>query len=95
MTLGEFLESFSSNNLIRLHYRFDGGYRSVLEDFNKVSMDWEINKNKGPYAIYKDNKVIKLVSILCDGHYPEAINIVIEEIPTDIMRDNKLSKLGL
>jgi len=97
MTLGEFLEKFSSNNLIRLHYICDvsGGYKTVLEEFNKVSMDWEVNKNKGPYAIYKDNKVIKLVSILCDGHYPEAINIVIEEIPTDIMRNNKLEKFGL
>ena len=66
MTLGEFLEKFSSNNLIRLHYICDvsGGYKTVLEEFNKVSMDWEVNKNKGPYKNYKDNEVIKLASIL-------------------------------
>jgi hypothetical protein len=93
MKLGEFIENFSHNNLIRLLYKFKGGHISVLENFDEVSMDHEVNDYKGPYARYKDHKVLGLASILCDGRYPEAINIVIEEIPLDEMRNNQLTKL--
>lgn len=94
MKLGEFIDKFSHNNLIRLHYKNKGGYICVLDDFDKVSMDWEVNTNKGRYARYKDHKVLGLASI-CGGSYPEAINIVIEEIPTDEWRDIRLEELGI
>ena len=42
MKLGEFIENFSHNNLIRLHYKIPGGNTCVLDDFDEVSMDWEI-----------------------------------------------------
>jgi hypothetical protein len=95
MNLGEFINNFSHNNLIRLHYRCKGGYICVLDNFNDVSMDWEVNSNKGPYVKYKDHEVLGLASILCDGQYPEAINIVIEEIPIDELRDIRLEGLGI
>ena len=44
MKLGEFIDKFSHNNLIRLHYKNKGGHICVLDDFDKVSMDWEVNK---------------------------------------------------
>lgn len=93
MKLKEFIENFSHNNLIRLHYNIKGGHISVLENFDDVSMDWEVNNNKGPYARYKDHEVLGLASILCGGPYPEAINIVIEEIPLDELRDKQLNDL--
>lgn len=95
MKLGEFIDKFSHNNLIRLHYKNKGGHICVLDDFDKVSMDWEVNKNKGPYSRYKDHEVLGLASILCGGPYPEAINIIIEEIPTDEWREVRLNELGI
>lgn len=80
MTLGEFIKNFSHNNLIRLVYKNKGGHRLVLDTWNDVSMDWEVNKAKGKNRHYIDNQVLGLASILTDGHYPEALNIVIEEL---------------
>ena len=40
MKLGEFIEQFSHNNIIRLWYENEGGYKSVLDHANDVSMDW-------------------------------------------------------
>jgi hypothetical protein len=84
MKLGEFLEKFSHNNLIRLHYKIQGGNTLVLEDWNTVSMDWEVNKQQGVFRHYVNNEVLGLASILIHGihpnSYPEAINIVIEEL---------------
>jgi hypothetical protein len=94
MKLGEFIDKFSHNNLIRLHYKCKGGHICVLDDFDKVSMDWEVNENKGPYARYKDHQVLGLKSI-CGGYRPETINIVIEEIPLDQFRDKQLNELGI
>ena len=54
MKLGEFIEKFSHNNLIRLHYKEKGGNRLVLEDWNDVSMDWEVNKQKGKFPKSED-----------------------------------------
>ena len=95
MKLGEFINNFSHNNLIRLHYKCEGGHICVLDNFDDVSMDWEVNKNKGPYSKYKDHEVLGLASILCGGPYSEAINIVIEEIPIDELRDIRLEELGI
>ena len=81
MKLGEFIKNFSHNNLIRLVYKEKGGHRLVLDDWDDVSMDWEINKAKGKNRHYVNNEVLGLASILGTGkHYTESINIVIEEL---------------
>ena len=92
MKLGEFIEKFSHNNLIRLVYKEKGGNRLVLEDWNDVSMDWEVNKQKGKFRHYVNNEVLGLASIYFQtgngsNHYPEAINIVIEELENQPMID--------
>ena len=91
MKLGEFIEKFSHNNLIRLVYKEKGGNRLVLEDWNDVSMDWEVNKQKGKFRHYINNEVLGLASICFQPgsgiHYPEAINIVIEELENQPMID--------
>ena len=81
MKLGEFIKNFSHNNLIRLQYKLKGGYQCVLDTFDDVSMDWEVTEAKGKNRHYIDNEVLGVVSILqLGGRYPEAINIVIEEL---------------
>jgi hypothetical protein len=81
MKLGEFLETFSHNNLIRLVYKEKGGHRLVLDDWDDVSMDWEVIKERGKNRHYINNEVTGLVSIFSTGgHYPEAINIEIENL---------------
>jgi hypothetical protein len=91
MKLGEFIEKFSHNNLIRLHYKEKGGNRLVLEDWNDVSMDWEVNKQKGKFRHYVNNEVLGLASIYfqpgMNHRYPEAINIVIEELENQPLID--------
>jgi hypothetical protein len=56
-------------------------------------MDWEIVKGEGKYAPYINHKVLYVASILVRGPYSEAINIVIEEIPLDKLRENKLKTI--
>ena len=105
MKLGEFINNFSHNNLIRLLYKEDGGHVCVIKktndpdskfmtDFDVVFMDWSVNKS-GPYSFYKDHKVLGLAAIDTGGQYPEAINIVIEEITVDELRDIRLEGLGI
>jgi hypothetical protein len=81
MRLGEFIKSFSHNNLIRLHFKMNGGHEIVGMDWDDVSMDWEVNKQKGNFRHFIDNEVLGLIGIHFSGNdtvYPEAINIVIE-----------------
>jgi hypothetical protein len=83
MKLGEFIKNFSHNNMIRLHYREKGGNRIVLDEWDDVSMDHEIVNGKGKNRHYIDNEVLGLVGIYFQSghtHYPDAINIVIEEL---------------
>lgn len=81
MKLGEFITNFSHNNLIRLLYKNKGGHELVLETWENISMDWQINEGIGPNRHYVNNEVIELASILGAGkYYPEAINIVIERL---------------
>lgn len=80
MKLGEFIKNFSHNNIIRLVYKNPGGNKLVLENWNDVSMDHQILKGKGKNRHYIDNEVLGLTSICVKGHYPEAINIIIEEL---------------
>jgi hypothetical protein len=90
MKLGEFIKQFSHNNIIRLHHKIKGGHRCVLETWNDVSMDHEILRGKGNNRHYINNEVLGLVGIYFQsGHtqYPEAINIVIEELENQPMID--------
>lgn len=80
MKLGEFIEKFSHNNVIRLVYKNEGGHEIVLKTWNDVSMDWEINKAKGKNRHYINNEVLGLACIGGMKQYPEAINIVIERL---------------
>jgi hypothetical protein len=56
-------------------------------------MNWEIVRGKGKYAPYINHKVLGIASILVRGPYSEAINIVIEEIPLDKLREDKINTL--
>jgi hypothetical protein len=79
MTLIEFLKEYSHNNIVRLLYETEEGHKTVLDNFNVVSMDWEIVANKGVFKDYRNNQVKSLASILIHHtNYPEAINIVIK-----------------
>ena len=84
MKLGEFIKNFSHNNLIRLHYNIKGGHELVLEDWNDVSMDWEVTEGKGNFRHYINNEVLGLIGIYFGGDkgqsYPESINICIERL---------------
>jgi hypothetical protein len=80
MKLGEFIQNFSHNNLIRLVYKNKGGHEIVLETWNDVSMDWEIVKGKGKNRHYINNEVLGVASIGGMKCYSEAINIVIEQL---------------
>jgi len=44
MKLGEFIEKFSHNNVIRLVYKNKGGHEVVLEEWNDVSMDLKFER---------------------------------------------------
>ena len=80
MKLGEFIENFSHNNIVRLVYKNKGGYEIVLETWNDVSMDWQINQAKGKNRHYINNEVLGLACIGGMSQYTEAINIVIEKL---------------
>ena len=94
MTLKEFIEEYiQHNSLVRVLYKNPGGHKIVLNDWDDVDMDWKIVKGEGKYAAYVNHIVLGVTSILVRGPYSEAINIVIEEIPLDELRDNKLKSL--
>ena len=97
MKLGEFIKNFSHNNIIRLHYKIKGGNQCVLDDWNDVSMDHEITRGKGKNRHYINNEVIGLVNIsfppASGCHYPEAINIVIEELENQPMIDETVDEI--
>jgi hypothetical protein len=94
MTLKEFTENYiEHNSLVRVLYKHKGGHKLILNDWDEVDMDHQIIKGKGKYAAYINHKVLGVASILVRGHYSEAINIVIEEIPLDELRENKLKSL--
>lgn len=80
MKLGEFINQFSHNNLVRLVYKHKSGYEIVLETWDDVSMDWEINHGKGKNRHYVNNEVLGLASICGMDKHSEAINIVIERL---------------
>jgi hypothetical protein len=91
MKLGEFIKQFSHNNIIRLVYKMPGGHEVVLDNWNDVSMDHEITRQRGKFRHYIDNEVLGLAGIVTEGRYPEAINIVIERLEDQPFLDD-LSK---
>lgn len=94
MTLKEFIHEYlEHNSLVRVLYKRKGGHKTVLNDWDDVDVDWEIVRGEGPYAPYINHKVLCVASILVRGPYSEAINIVIEEIPLDELRENKLKTI--
>jgi hypothetical protein len=96
MKLGEFIKNFSHNNVIRLVYKDKGGYKVVLNDWNDVSMDWEVNKQRGEFRHYIDNEVLGLATIsfnMFQGiHHSEALNIIIERIENQPFLDEVVQK---
>jgi hypothetical protein len=94
MILKDFINEYiEGNSLVRVLYKNPGGHKLVLDDWDDVSMDWEIVKGVGKYAPYVNHKVLGIASILTFGHYRESINIVIEEIPLNELRVNKLDSI--
>jgi hypothetical protein len=94
MTLKEFINEYiEHNSLVRVLYKIPVGHKLILNDWDEVSMDWEIVKGEGKYAPYINHKVLGIASILTGGPYPESINIVIEEIPLDELRETKLDTI--
>jgi hypothetical protein len=89
MKLGEFIKQFSHNNIIRLVYNTPGGYEIILEEWNDVSMDHEVINQTGNFRHYIDNEVLGLAGILTGGHYPEAINIIIERLENQPFLEDK------
>jgi hypothetical protein len=94
MILKDFIKEYvEGNSLVRVLYKNPGGHKLVLDDWNDVAMDWEIVRGQGKYASYVNHKVLCVASILVRGPYSEAVNVVIEEIPLDELRENKLKSL--
>lgn len=96
MKLGEFIEKFSHNNVIRLVYKNKGGHEVVLEEWNDVSMDWEVNKQKGKFRHYIDNEVLGLATISFGYgtgiHHADALNIVIEKLDNQPFLDEVIEE---
>ena len=94
MILKDFNENFiCKNSIIRLWYPDKGGHKLVIPDDKKsVCMEWELNRHS-VYKKYANNNVIGITDIVTNGSFPEAINIVIEEIFLDKLREDKLNNL--
>jgi hypothetical protein len=96
MTLKDFVQQYvEHNSLIRVVYKLPGGHKAVLNSWSEVSMDHELLKMKGKLARFVNHEVIGVASILTTGAYPDAVNIVVKEIPEDVLRNNKLNDLGI
>ena len=94
MILKDFIENYiEHNSVVRLVYKNKGGHRIVLNDWKDVDMDHQVKSGIGKYAIYVNHKVLGVTSISTGDSHPEAINIVIEEIPVEILRENKLNSI--
>lgn len=94
MTLKDFIDEYvEHNSLVRVLYKHKGGHKLILNDWDDVDMGWKIVDGKGKYSAYVNHKVLGVTSILVRGPYSDAVNIVIEEIPLDQLRDTKISNL--
>jgi hypothetical protein len=96
MKLGEFIKNFSHNNVIRLVYKNKSGHEVVLNDWNDVSMDWEVNKQKGKFRHFVDNEVLGLTTISFGAgqgiHHADALNIVVERLENQPYVDEVLDE---
>ncbi len=97
MKLGEFIQNFSHNNIIRLVHNDEGGHRIVHENWNDVSMDHEVIRGIGKNRHYLNNEVLGLATIyLGPGQgqsYPEALNIIIEKLENqEYIKENNTIK---
>jgi hypothetical protein len=85
MKLKEFIEKFvEHNSIIRLVYKENGAHKIVQQSWNDVSMEHQILNGKGINRHYINNEVIGICSIYSGGGFPEAINISIEKLPTQL-----------
>lgn len=81
MKLGEFIKEFiQKNSLIRLLHRYESGHKTVHQSWDDISMEWHVLKAIGINRHYIGNEVLYIASIATGGHYPETINIVIEQL---------------
>jgi hypothetical protein len=95
MKLFEFIENYIGHNyLIRLLYKEKGGHRVVLNDWDDVSMEYEILKGKGKFKSFRNYEVLYVTDVLVGGNYSEAINIVIEKKDIKEIRKEKLNELS-
>lgn len=82
LTLKEFVEQFTCpNTMIRLWYKknsFSYPYSLIKDDVDDVIMNHALLKGVGIELEYLNSKVIGVNGVLVDGHYPEAVNIVID-----------------
>ena len=95
MILKDFVKNFiRPNTLIRLLYYYkDGDHKIVLNDWDDISLEWEIVKEKGHYKNYVNNEVIGITDLyIVKGHYKEAINILIEEIENQTYIDETINE---
>lgn len=96
MKLIDFVREYiEHNSIIRVVYKQPGGHKTALKNWSEVSMDHELLKMKGKFAKFTNHEVIGVASILVAGNYGDAVNIVVKEIPEDVLRDNKLEELGI
>ena len=96
MKVRDFVEiNIEHNSLVRLVYKNPGGHKLVLNNWSDVDMEHQILKGRGKFSRFLDHEVIGIASILTPGNYPEAINIVIKEIPIEELRHSKLGELGI
>jgi hypothetical protein len=96
MILKDFVREYiNHNSLVRLVYKIPGGSKLVLDSWDDVDMSWQVVKGEGRFRSYINHQVIYITDISVRGNYSEAINIVIEEIPLDILRELKLKELGI
>ena len=94
MILKDFVREYiNQNSLVRLVYKIPGGSKLVLDSWDDVDMAWQVVKGEGRFRSYINHQVIHITDISVRGSYSEAINIVIEEIPLDMLRDKKLSEI--
>lgn len=90
MKLNEFINTFiEPNTIIRLLYKTnDGGHETVLEssDWDEVAMEWETVRGEGRYKDFLNHEVDGITDILMDGHYSEAVNIVLKRNKSDVTK---------
>ena len=87
MKLREFVSKFvCCNSLIRLWKPIGAGRHEMIYikderkpgNIDDVCMEWQLLNNKVWQSAYNDYNVIGVKDIVVDGHYSEAINIVID-----------------